>query len=149
MTMTTIYKTKNFVLETHERPEIDRLEGGHITISPKKQVKDRTELTPKQATELMRLTVISGIAMKKAMKKIGVNIGRINYQENGNWNPHLHIHLYCRSKNARMQKYGDPIIPGHKKQYKSLNKEDVKRIRKEIEKLLKLKKFSEKSWGLC
>ena len=37
----------------------------------------------------MRLTIISGEAMKRAMKQIGINIGWINYQENGNWKPHL------------------------------------------------------------
>ena len=47
--MAIIYKTKNFILESHEKPEIDRLEGGHIKISPKKDVEDRSKLTPKQA----------------------------------------------------------------------------------------------------
>jgi diadenosine tetraphosphate (Ap4A) HIT family hydrolase len=146
--MAIIYKTNNFILESHEKPEIDRLEGGHLKISPKITVKDRSELTSKQAIELMRFTIISGEAMKLAMKKIGVNIGRINYQENGNWTPHLHVHLYCRAKNATMQKYGDPIVPGHKDKYNSLNKEDIKRIKQEIDKLFKLKKFSDSTWRI-
>jgi len=77
--MATIYETKNFILESHERPEIDRLEGGHVKISPKVSVEDRSKLSPKEAIELMRLTVASGEAMKSAMKEIGVDIGRINY----------------------------------------------------------------------
>jgi len=143
-----IYKTKNFILESHEKPEIDRLEGGHVKISPKVDVEDRSKLTPKQAIELMRFSIISGEAIKRAMKKIGIDIGRINYQENGNWKPHLHIHLYCRAKNAVMQKYGDPIKPGHKGKYKPLNKEDIQRIKEEIDNLFKLKKYSDYIWNL-
>lgn len=146
--MAIIYETENFILESHEKPEIDRLEGGHVKISPKISVEDRTKLTPKQAIELMRFTIVSGEAIKLAMKKIGVEIGRINYQDNGNWKPELHIHLYCRAKNAKMQKYGDPIIPGHKEQYNPLNNEDIKRIKEEVTKQFKLTKFSNKEWGL-
>ena len=146
--MAIIYETANFILESHERPEIDRLEGGHVKISPKVKVEDRTKLTPKQAIELMRFTIVSGEAMKIAMNKIGVNIGRINYQDNGNWTPHLHVHLYCRAVTAKIQKYGDPIIDGYKDEYKPLNKEDIKRVKKELDKIFKLKKFSDETWGL-
>ena len=38
--MVQIYESKNFIIESHERPEIDRLEGGHIKISPKKNYSD-------------------------------------------------------------------------------------------------------------
>ena len=146
--MAIIYETENFILESHERPEIDRLEGGHVKISPKKDFEDRTKLSSKEAIELMRFTIVAGEAMKKAMKEVGVEIGRINYQENGNWKPHLHIHLYCRAKSAVMQKYGDPIIPGHKDEYEPLNQEDIGRIKREVEKLFKEERFSDKVWGL-
>ena len=146
--MAFIYETKNFVVESHERPEIDRLEGGHIKISPKIEIEDRTQLTSKQAIELMRLTIITGVAMKKGMKKSGVNIGRINYQDNGNWTPHLHIHLYGRAVDARIQKFGEPIIDGHRDEYKQLNSEDVENIRTEIVNEFKLDKFSDTSWRL-
>ena len=144
--MAIIYETKNFVLESHEKPEIDRLEWGHIKISPKFMVEDRTQLSPSQAIELMRLTIIAGEAMKFAMRKIWVDIWRINYQDNGNWTPHLHIHLYGRAKSAVMQKYGDPIIPGHKEQYIPLNPEDIERIQEEIEKLFTIERFSDDVW---
>src|SRR3989344_4117201 len=114
----------NFIFECHDNPEIDRLEGGHVKISPIIDVEDRTQLTPNQAIELMRLTIVAGDAMKLAMGTIGVEIGRINYQDNGSWKPQLHIHLYCRAKTAVMQKYGDPIIPGHRDEYKPLNLDD-------------------------
>jgi diadenosine tetraphosphate (Ap4A) HIT family hydrolase len=141
--MAIIYETDNFIVETPKKPEIDRLEWGHIKISAKSDITDRTKLKPKQAIELMRLTIISGEAIKTAMKKIWINIWRINYQENGNRTPHLHIHLYCRATDAKVQKYGEPIIPWHKKGYQPLDTDDIKSIKKEINRLLKLSKFSD------
>ncbi len=146
--MAIIFETKNFVLESFEKPEIDRLEGGHVKVSAKTDIEDRSHLTPNQAIELMRFTIIAGEAMKRAMQQIGVSIGKINYQENGNWNPHLHVHLYCRAKSATMQKYGDPVKPGHKAEYNPLNAEDIRRIKVELEDLFKLERFSDSAWGL-
>ncbi len=96
----------------------------------------------------MRFTIVVGEAMKKAMQSVGVEIGRINYQDNGNWTPHLHVHLYCRAKTATMQKYGDPIIPGHKNIYKPLNRDDAKKVHGELEKLFSQEEYSNKNWGL-
>jgi len=134
--MVTIFETKNFIIESHEKPEVSREEGGHIKISPKIDYKDRTELPKELAIEFMELSIISGKAMKIAMAKQGIKIGRINYQENGNWKPSLHLHLYCRATDAKLQKYGDPILPGNKPEYKKLNETDIKLIREEIEKLM-------------
>jgi len=146
--MALIYETKNFTIDSKDRPEVDRLEGGHIIINPKKTLEDRQQLSPEHAIEMMRLSVIAGDALKKAMTIQGVNIGRINYQDNGNWSPRLHIHIYGRAKDAKMQKYGDPIIPGHKPEYKPLNQEDITEIKKQIEILLKQDKYKESNWKL-
>ena len=135
-------------MESKEKPEVDRLEEGHVQISPKEVIEDRTKLTARQAIELMRFTVVAGEAMKLAMKKISVEIERINYQDNSNWTPHLHVHLYCRAKGAIMQKYGDPIIPGYKEEYKALTKEDINTIKNEIKKLFALEKFTDDTWGI-
>jgi diadenosine tetraphosphate (Ap4A) HIT family hydrolase len=146
--MALIFESLNFIVESKEKPEIDRLEGGHIKISPKLEIEDRTKLTPHQAIELMRLTIVVGIAMKEGMKKSGVNIGRINYQDNGNWTPHFHIHLYGRATDAKIQKFGDPIISGYREEYKPLNSNDIENIKNEIENQFKLEKFLDTSWGL-
>lgn len=146
--MTKIYESENFILESHDLPEIDRLEGGHIKISPKRDFSDRTELTPKLAIELMRLTIVAGKAMVTGMKKQGVNIGRINYQENGNWKPHLHIHLYGRAVDAKVQKYGDPIISGHQDAFQPLSSDDIVAIREELDNLFSKAEFSDSAWGL-
>jgi diadenosine tetraphosphate (Ap4A) HIT family hydrolase len=148
LNMAIIYETKNFIIESHEKPEIDRLEGGHVKISPKRVVEDRTLLTPLEAIELMRFTIVAGRAMKIAMARIGVEIGRINYQDNGNWKPELHVHLYCRARSATMQPFGSPILPGHKEMYAPLNEEDRERIREEIERLFGTEEFSDATWKL-
>lgn len=96
----------------------------------------------------MRLTIVAGRAMVVGMKKQGVNIGRINYQDNVNWQPHLHIHLYGRATTATMQKYGDPIVPGHKDAYSPLSSDDIVAIREELDKLFKKEEFSDSVWGL-
>lgn len=146
--MATIYETKNFILESHERPEIDRLEGGHIKISAKKDITDRTELTPKEAIELMRLTIVAGKAMVKAMAKSDVKVERINYQDNGNWSPHLHVHLYGRAVDAKIQKYGDPLISGHQDRFNKLSDVDISAMKSEIDLLLNSEEYSDVTWGL-
>ncbi len=146
--MAIIYETENFIVESHEKPEIDRLEGGHIKISPKIEIEDRTKLTASQAIEMMRLTMVCGEALVSMMASIGVEIGRINYQDNGNWKPSLHVHIYGRARNAVMQRYGDPIIPGHKNEYKALTSSDIENLKSKIGNVLRKEKYSDEAWGL-
>lgn len=146
--MALIYETSNFIVESHEKPEVSREEWWHIKVSPKIDVSDRSKLSPKLAIEQMRLTIIAGEAMKIAMWKQWIEIGRINYQENWNWKPHLHVHLYCRAKTAIIQKYWDPIIPGNKPEYIPLNENDINLVKSEIEKLFTEDRFSDSEWWL-
>ena len=37
-----IYETENFILESHDSPHVSREDWGHIKISPKFEIKDRT-----------------------------------------------------------------------------------------------------------
>ncbi len=159
--MALIYETKDFIVNSVEKPHVDRDDGGHILIKPKERLADRQQLTTKQAIELMRLTIVVGEAMTKVMNEHGVDIGRINYQDNGNWSvfkpegPYLHVHLYGRAKSAKIQEYGQSCYFPHRKEepefydkLKPLKKEDVKDIRKEIERLFTEEKFSDSEWGL-
>lgn len=154
-----IYQTKDFIVEAFQSPHVDRDDGGHIKISPKERLVDRQDLSPKLAIELMRLTMVVGEAMTKVMNKRGVDIGRINYQDNGNWSvlkpegPYLHIHLYGRAKSAKVHKYGQACYfphrdeqPEYYENFKPLNEEDIKEINKEIELLFKTPKYLDKEW---
>jgi diadenosine tetraphosphate (Ap4A) HIT family hydrolase len=154
-----IFQTKNFIVEVAEKPHVTRTDGGHIRIFPKLKVVDRTELSPELAIELTRLTMIVGEAMAKALNKRDIDIGRINYQDNGNWSvfkpegPYLHIHLYGRAKSAKIQKYGDACYfpqrsTGFYDSFEPLNDDDIKEIRKEIESIFKEDKYQDKKWCL-
>ena len=128
-------------------------------IRPKVAVTDRTKLSPSLAIELARLTIVAGAAMEKAMNARGVDIGRINYQDNGNWSvfrpegPVLHIHLYGRAKSAKIQKYGDALHFPHRetgfyKDCEPLNAGDAAAIAKEMKNIFQRAQYSDKNWGL-
>lgn len=159
--MALIYESINFIVEAVEKPHVDRNDGGHIKIYPKVRILDRQQLSPKLAIELMRLTIIVGEAMSKVMNEHGVDVKRINYQDNGNWSvfkpegPYLHIHLYGRAEGAKIQKFGQALNFPHREErpeyyenLKPLNADDVKDIRAEINKLIKENKYSDSEWGL-
>ena len=158
--MSLIYKSKSFDVVAAKEPHIDRAEGGHIVIFPRRKVSARQELSPKEAMELMRLTVVVGQAMDEVMQSRGVDIGRINYQDNGNWSvfksegPLLHMHLYGRAKSAKTQHYGLSLNFPHKDEHpefyaklQPLTDGDIKAIREKITSILKADKFSGKNWG--
>lgn len=145
--MTTIFESKSFIVMPHPRNEVDRLDGGHIVINPKVTIEDRQQLTPDQAKELMRLTILVGEAMKRYYRSIGIELHRVNYQDNGNWRPEQHYHLYGRAKTAKYQKAGDPIISGHKDEYQNLTDEDILGLQKEIDILLTEPNYSDSAWG--
>jgi diadenosine tetraphosphate (Ap4A) HIT family hydrolase len=143
-----IFQTDNFTIETREKPHISRQDGGHITISPVVPVEDRTKLSPELAKELMKLTMITGEAMKVGLAKNGINLGRINYMDMGNWNPKLHLHLYGRAINAPNYPYGTYLqLPSTPDQLvelgllEPLNEKDISDIKTEIERLLKTDKY--------
>ncbi len=156
-----IFETENFRVEAVEHPLIDRNDGGHITINPKFKVSTRQELTPAQAIEMMRLSIVVGQAMTTVLISRGVDIGRINYQDNGNWSvfapggPQLHLHLYGRAKSAKIQKYGQACYFPHREEnpdfYKDLQPlqpNDITLIRHEIMIVLEQEKYKDKYWRL-
>src|SRR5690606_7747870 len=107
--MALILETDHFTVEVPTHPHLDRADGGHIVINPKVTVIDRTMLSVEQTQELMELTMIVGEAMKTVLNSHGIDVGRINYQDNGNWREELHVHLYGRAKSAVQQLYGQAL----------------------------------------
>lgn len=157
--MTKIYQTENFIVEAVDEPLVTRNDGGHISINPKVKVVNRTLLSPQHAIELMRLTMLIGEAMTIGLNNRGIDIGRINYQDNGNWGvfkpegPFLHVHLYGRAKSATIQKYGEACSfpfreTGFYNGFEPLNVEDILEIQKQIEILLQQEKYHKTNWGL-
>ncbi len=157
--MAYIFDTSNFIVESEERPLVSREEGGHVVISPKVRIEDRTLLAPTLATELMHLTIIVGEAMSIGLKNRGIDIGRINYQDNGNWSvfkpegPFMHVHLYGRAKNSKVQKYGEACSfpfreTGFYDDFLPLNEMDIEEIQKQLGILLKSVKYAQSEWNL-
>lgn len=147
-----IYKTDNFIIDAPERPFVDRLEGGHVRISPKIKVSDRTKLTSNLAKEYMKLSMIVGEALKTALKSRGIDIGIVNYQDMGNWavfdpdGPTMHMHIFGRAKTAVKQKYGEAVqLPrrdtGFYDSFLPLNEDDISAVRSEFELLMKTEKY--------
>ena len=156
--MAMIYETENFAVEIPKQPLVTRTDGGHITINPKKRITDRTALSIQQAIELMFLTMLIGDAMTKGLIERGIDIGRINYQDNGNWavfkpeGPYQHYHLYGRAKNAVVQKYGEACYfpfyeTGFYENVEPLNEGDIQAIQTQIQQLLKEEKYQPDKWG--
>ena len=144
-----VFETDNFQVITRDKPHISRTDGGHLIINPKVPVEDRTKLSPALATELMILTMVVGEAMKVGLAKNGINLGRINYQDNGNWRHELHIHLYGRAKGATNQQYGwalrFPLTAEAFKQevgqLEPITDQDIADIQTEIKRLLQTDKY--------
>lgn len=148
-----IYETSNFYLQAANRPFIDRDEGGHLYLFPKIEVSDRTKLSPELAIEYMKLSMIAGEALTSAMKRRGVDVGIVNYQDMGNWSvfkpegPSLHLHIYGRATTATIQKYGDAVSLPHRDtgfydNFTPLNTGDIQEIKSDIAILLDTEKYA-------
>ncbi len=152
-----VFETENFVVEAPEKPHVSREEGGHLKIIPKERILDRTLLSPSKAKELMRLTMVVGEALAAGMNNRGIGVGRINYQDMGNWTvlkpegSYLHIHVYGRAKSAKVQKWGDAMNLPHRDSgfyddFVPLREDDVKEIQKQIEIISKREKYQDNNW---
>lgn len=153
-----IYETDNFFVFVPEKPHISREEGGHLCIAGKKEgFTSRLNLSPSEAKEFIRLSMLIGEAMILGLLNNGISISRINYQENGNWaflkdeKPFFHLHLYGRATDARHQKWGEALyFPDPKSSYYDnnlpLNHLDITEIQKQIKNLENLEKYDIKNW---
>ena len=152
-----IYETENLLLEAVKKPHVTRTDGGHLKITPKEHLKDRTEMTPQLAKEYMRLTMIVGEAFEKAMANRGIPLMRVNYQDMGNWAykegkpPYFHLHIYGRAKNAVHQPYMESVyLPdrstGFYDTFEPLNADDVAEIKYQIELVSQQQKYWKENW---
>lgn len=147
--MAVIYEARHFVLRTPDEPHVSREDGGHIVIDPRTAVADRAQLEAAQAIELAQLTMAAGEALKTVLTRRGITIGRVNYQDNGNWRPELHVHVYGRALNAKRQPYGRALdFCGTREDFRRamgrlepLDAGDIAELRQEIARLLASDKY--------
>lgn len=146
-----LYHSADFRIVAPEHPHVSRADGGHLKVAPLEPVEDRTKLSPAQAKELMKLTMVAGEAMRTVLGRHGIEIGRINYQDNGNWHADLHIHLYGRALGATGQKWGSPLVfpPTHEEFVRTMNNleplssNEQAELTSEIEGLLATEKYQQ------
>ena len=147
--MALIFEAVHFDIIAPVHPHVARGDGAHMVINPRHAVEDRTQLTREQAIELVKLTMVAGEAMKTVLTRHGIDIGRINYQDNGNWRHELHVHLYGRARSARRQPWGhflsfpptrDAFMAGMG-DLEPLHAEDIVALGAEIGRLLETEKY--------
>jgi len=147
--MPLVFESEHFEIITPERPHVSRGDGGHLIVNPKVPVEDRTRLSRDQAVELVKLTMVAGEAMKSVLTSKGIEIGRINYQDNGNWRHELHVHQYGRARGAKIQTYGHPIsLPPTPEAFRAqmgnlepLAADDIAALKAEITRLMGTEKY--------
>jgi len=147
--MPLVLESRHFTIFAPEHPHVSRGDGGHLIVNPRVAVEDRTQLSREQAIELVKLTMVAGEAMKTVLTRKGIAIGRINYQDNGNWRHELHVHLYGRARNATIQTWGHPLsLPPTAHAQKELagtleplNVDDVAELKAEMTRLLGTEKY--------
>lgn len=154
-----IYETENFIITTPEKPELSRDDGGQVDICEKHGIEDRLMLTPKAEIELAYLTHVAAEAFITVMRKNGVPVERINYQDNGNWcyienkRPHQHLHIYGRVFDSKKQPLPMSLYFPHPesdfyKGNKPLTDKDISDIKAEIKRLMKTDKYDKKVWNI-
>ena len=147
--MALIFEAVHFDIIAPVHPHVARGDGAHIVINPRHAVEDRTHLTREQAIELVKLTMVAGEAMKTVLTRHGIDIGRINYQDNGNWRAELHVHLYGRAQGATLQPFGHALaFPPTREAFRkemgkleALREDDIVELRAEIARLLASGKY--------
>lgn len=148
MSVILVLESKHYLVIAPEQPHVSRGDGGHLIINPKVTVVDRTQLDRERAVELMKLTMVAGEAMTTVLTRRGIDIGRINYQDNGNWRAELHVHLYGRARSATRQPFGHYLaLPltaqafGAQPPLEPLTTDDVAELKSEITRLLATEKY--------
>lgn len=162
--MPIILETSKFLVSGHDHPHHDRNNGGHAKIAPKERYGDRTEMPMGLYVVFMQLVMVTGEAITTVMRRKGIDVIRINYQDNGNWSyfpsmkkdPHIHVHLYVRSNDekhpandTRFKAFPEALVfpfigsnPEYYESFQPYTDMDCSDIRAEIERLLNTDKYS-------
>jgi len=161
--MPIIFETSKFLVSGHDQPHHDRNNGGHAKVTPKENYVDRTEMPMELYVAFMQLVMVTGEAITTVMRRKGIDVVRINYQDNGNWSyfpsmkkePHIHVHLYVRSNgethpanDSRFRAFPNALVfpfvsdyPEYYQSFQPYSEEDCADIREEIERLLDTEKY--------
>lgn len=166
--MALILETQDFIVESHDKAHHSRENGGHLKIKPKQAFVHRQDMPLDLAAGLMHLTMVAGEAATNVLRRKGLDIVRINYQDNGNWaykpeinKPnHLHMHLYIRTSHEmhpdndpRFQPFPDALVfppptTNYYDHFEPLSSDDCSDIKTEMLSLLAGDKYRDVAFTL-
>ena len=143
-----IWENPRFEIRVPREPHIDARDGGHIVIFPKARVSYTYQFSKRERKELIDLEA----ACEKAMLQV-LPADHVNIQRNGNWffleypnakkgtGPHLHIHIYGRSKKSKRQPWGEGLVfqnpkTGWLKKIQPLSAIQIKKYRTRLRSIL-------------
>jgi diadenosine tetraphosphate (Ap4A) HIT family hydrolase len=90
-------------------PMVYREDGGHLILLPNRHVTDIQYFTREESLEYISLCQSVSRVMYDLLPKFGIDLGRINYHDNGNLEAdkkigaHQHLHFFGRSRDAKRQ----------------------------------------------
>lgn len=143
-----VYEDKYFQVVSPEFPLNDRNDGGHLVLTKKAKVTDRSDMTHQEAIDFMRISMAVGKAMYEVL-----GIERMNYEDLGNWGiddpggAKMHLHFFGRAREQMHQIRGHHMFlypKGHKiyqGHLEPLSSNDLKKLRVRIEDILKGNKY--------
>lgn len=154
----TIYRTRNFTVKVPTTPHVPREDGGHIFVEVNDHsIAERAELSPELTIELAWLISLAGQAYWDIMPARGLDLYRLNYQDNGNWafvrgeTPVLHVHLYGRTRDESHQTYGQAlhfpyVDTGFYDGFEALTDDDIQALADRMARLATTEKFQDPRW---
>lgn len=158
--MPQVLETQDFTVDAPDKPLHSRDNGGHIVIRPKQHYSEHFDLPLSIAADFMHLSMLVGEAATIVLRKRGLDVARINYQENGNWaykpewksKPNVHLHMFIRTtrerhpdNDSRFQAFPEaltfPPMGDYYAKFEPLTEEDCADIRDEVLKLSRTGKY--------
>ena len=151
-----VWINKHFEIRLPNRPHVDREDGGHLVVYPKRDVSFRSELPVQETQALAVLLQALEEAYISAMRARGLDMVWLNIQDNGNWSllfdrpRHFHVHLYGRCRTEHGQTSGQALVfPGPESsiydENQPLNQGDLEAIVTRLESNLKTLAFCDES----
>jgi diadenosine tetraphosphate (Ap4A) HIT family hydrolase len=143
-----VYEDKFFIVESPDHPLNCRDDGGHLIMSKKVGVFDRSDMTTEEAIDFMRISMMVGKSMYRVL-----DVERMNYEDLANWGldapggPRMHLHFFGRAKRQIHQirgqhialfPKGHPIYEGHLKPFTT---EEIMKLRTEIDEISHEEKY--------
>ncbi|MEJ2245190.1 MAG: hypothetical protein P8Y80_03735 [Acidobacteriota bacterium] len=145
----TIYEDKYFKVINPIQALHCRDDGGHLILIKKEKVRDRSDLTWREAIDFMRISMAVGRAMYDVLE-----VERMNYADLGNWGlddpggAKMHLHFFGRARSQMHQVRGQCMVffpkdhPMYKGHLKRFIPEEIAKLRNKITDILRDEKYT-------